>query len=79
LDAQIADYEVKDVMLDLGSYVNILPKKSWEMMGQVSVLTDPVAIGQPIQDFPYWKAGERRSLFSLSKDSCGFLGNRDNG
>ncbi|GLJ59365.1 hypothetical protein SUGI_1523900 [Cryptomeria japonica] len=33
MDAQIHGYEVKDVMLDLGSDVNILPNKSWEMMG----------------------------------------------
>lgn len=32
LDAQIHGYNIKDVMLDLGSYVNILPKKSWEAM-----------------------------------------------
>jgi hypothetical protein len=27
-------YDIKDVMLDLGYDVNILPKKSWEAMGK---------------------------------------------
>jgi hypothetical protein len=27
---------IEDVMLDLGSNVNILPKQSWEMMGNPS-------------------------------------------
>ena len=34
LDAQVDGYEIKDVMLDLGSDVNILSNKSWEAMGK---------------------------------------------
>ena len=32
LNALVEGHEIKDVMLDLGSDVNIFPKKSWEAM-----------------------------------------------
>ena len=32
--AQIGDFDVDSVILDLGSNVNILTKKTWEMMGK---------------------------------------------
>nr|KUM49432.1 hypothetical protein ABT39_MTgene3981 [Picea glauca] len=38
LDVQVAGYDIKDVMLDLGSDVNILPNNSWEAMGQPKLL-----------------------------------------
>jgi hypothetical protein len=28
------EFDIKDVMLDLGSDVNILPKKTWEALGK---------------------------------------------
>jgi len=31
-------YEIRDVMLDLGSDVNILLKKSWEAMGKTRLV-----------------------------------------
>lgn len=34
LTAQISDYEMNQVILDLGSDVNILPKQTWEQMGK---------------------------------------------
>lgn len=34
LDAQVDRYDIKDVMLDFVFYVNILPKNSWETMGE---------------------------------------------
>lgn len=32
--AEIGGYDMENVIMDLGSYVNILPKKSWEQMGK---------------------------------------------
>jgi hypothetical protein len=32
--AQIGEYDVDNVILDLGSDVNVLPKQTWEMMGK---------------------------------------------
>ena len=32
--AEIDNYEMDDVILDLGSYVNILPNLTWEQMGK---------------------------------------------
>jgi len=34
LTAQIGDYELDQVILDLGSNVNVLPKQTWEHMGR---------------------------------------------
>ena len=34
LNAQIGDYEMDQVILDLGSDVNVLPKKTWQRMGE---------------------------------------------
>jgi hypothetical protein len=34
LVAQLDEFEIKDVILDLGSVVNILPKKTWEALGK---------------------------------------------
>lgn len=33
-DAHIAGFHIKDTMLDLSSYVNILPRKTWEVVGR---------------------------------------------
>ena len=34
LIAQIGDYEIDQVILDLGSNANIFPKQTWERMGR---------------------------------------------
>jgi len=34
LTAQIGEYEMDQVILDLGSDTNVLPKKMWERMGR---------------------------------------------
>ena len=34
LTAQIGDYEMDQVILELGSYVNVLPKQTWQWMGE---------------------------------------------
>ena len=33
-NAQIGEYNVDNVIIDLGSDVNAIPKKMWEMMGE---------------------------------------------
>ena len=33
LTAQIGDYEMDQVILDLGSDANVLPKQTWKRMG----------------------------------------------
>lgn len=38
LDTQSNGFEVKNVMLDLGSDINILPKESWEALGQPKLI-----------------------------------------
>lgn len=34
LTMKIGDYEMDQVILDLGSNVNVFPKKTWERMGR---------------------------------------------
>ena len=34
LTAQIGDYEIDQVILDLGSDANVLPKQTWKRMGE---------------------------------------------
>ena len=34
LTAQIGDFEIDQVVLDLGSEANILPKQTWQRMGE---------------------------------------------
>jgi hypothetical protein len=33
LNAQIEDYDMDNIILDLGSDVNVTPRKTWDMMG----------------------------------------------
>jgi hypothetical protein len=43
-NAQIGEYDVDNVILDLGSDVNVLPKKTWEMMGEPELVWSPVQL-----------------------------------
>jgi hypothetical protein len=38
LSAQIEEYDVDNIILDLGSDVNVLPKQAWEMMGKSNLI-----------------------------------------
>ena len=42
MNIQIKDYEVDSVILDLGSDVNILTKKTWKLMGNPTLGWSPV-------------------------------------
>jgi hypothetical protein len=44
LAAQLDEFEIKDVMLDLGSDVNILPKKTWEALGKPQLTYSPIQL-----------------------------------
>jgi hypothetical protein len=39
--AQIGEYDVDNLILDLGYDVNILPKKTWYMMGKPKLVWSP--------------------------------------
>jgi hypothetical protein len=41
---EIISYEMDGVMLDLGSDVNILSKKSWELIGKPSLVWSPIQL-----------------------------------
>lgn len=44
LTAQIGEYEMDQVILDLGSYMNILPKQTWECMGRPTLQWSPIQL-----------------------------------
>ena len=44
LHAQIGDYDMTDIILDLGSEVNVLTKKTWEQMGKPMLEWSPIQL-----------------------------------
>jgi len=42
LSAQIGDYDMDEVVLDLGSKVNVLTKQTWEVMGGTKLRCLPI-------------------------------------
>ena len=44
LHAQIGEYDMKDIILDLGSEVNILTKQTWEQMGKLTLDWSPIKL-----------------------------------
>ena len=42
LIVQIEEYEMDQVILDVGSDANILPKQTWEWMGRVTLQWSPI-------------------------------------
>ena len=44
LNAQIGEYDMNDVILDLGSDVNVLPKQTWGQMGTPSLVWSPIQL-----------------------------------
>jgi hypothetical protein len=47
---------MENFILDLGFDVNVLPKKTWEMMGKLKLIwsLSHVKIGEPTQDCTNW-------------------------
>ena len=44
LNAQIGDYDMDEVILDLGSEVNVLMKQTWELMGKPKLRYSPIQL-----------------------------------
>jgi hypothetical protein len=44
LSAQIGDYDMDEVILDLGSEVNVLMKQTWELMGKHKLWYSPIQL-----------------------------------
>jgi hypothetical protein len=44
LNANIRDFNMGDIILDLGSEVNVLPKKTWQCMGEPTLGYSPVQL-----------------------------------
>jgi hypothetical protein len=44
LNAQIGDYDIDYLVLDLGSKVNIMMKRTWALMGKPKLIYSPIRI-----------------------------------
>ena len=44
VNTQIAGFQIKDTMLDLGSDVNILPRNTWEALGRPKLTYSPIQL-----------------------------------
>jgi hypothetical protein len=44
MTTELGGYDMDGVMLDLGSDVNIFPKKSWEVMGKPKLVWSPIQL-----------------------------------
>ena len=44
LTAQIGEFEMDQVILDLGSNANVLPKQTWECMGRPTLQWSPIQL-----------------------------------
>jgi hypothetical protein len=44
LSVQIGEYDMDNVILDLGSNVNVIPRKMWEMMGKLKLVCSTVQL-----------------------------------
>jgi len=44
LTAEIGEYEMDKVILDLGSDANALPKQTWEIMGRLALQWYPIQL-----------------------------------
>ena len=42
LTAQVGEFEMDEVILDLGSEVNVLTKQTWEQMGNPKLARSPI-------------------------------------
>ena len=43
LTAQVGEFEMDEVILDLGSDVNVLTKQTWEQMGSPKLVRLPIS------------------------------------
>jgi hypothetical protein len=48
-NAQIGEYNVDNVIMDLGLDVNVLPNQTWETMGEPELIWSPIQLSLPHQ------------------------------
>ena len=49
MNAQIGDYDMDFIILDMGSDVNIMKKQTWESMGNPKLVWSPIQLRLAIQ------------------------------
>jgi hypothetical protein len=51
LNAQIGEYDINYVVLDLGSKVNFMTKKTWALMGKPKLIYSPIRLRMANKQF----------------------------
>lgn len=44
INAQIGDYDIEDILIDLGSDVNVMPKRTCEVMGRPKLVWSSITL-----------------------------------
>ena len=44
LNAQIGEYDIDYMVLDLGSEINVMTKQTWELMGKPKLIYSPIRL-----------------------------------
>jgi len=44
INAQIGDYDIENIVIYLGSYGNVMPKRTWEIMGKPKLVWSPITL-----------------------------------
>jgi hypothetical protein len=87
LNAQIGEYDINYVVLDLGSEVNVMMKKTWALMGKLKLIYSPIRLRMAnqqavspfgrLEHFPVEIDGVRTfadfEVIEIVDDSCPYL------
>jgi hypothetical protein len=76
LNAQIGEYDIDYVVLDLGSEVNVMTKQTWALMGKPKLIYSPIRLRMANQQAvsPFRKIGTCPCGHRRSEDVCRLRG-----
>jgi hypothetical protein len=64
LNAQIGEYDIDYVVLDLGSEVNVMTKQTWALMGKMKLIYSPIRLRMTNQQLSTHLDGWSMSLWT---------------
>jgi hypothetical protein len=73
LNAQIGEYEIDYVVLDLGSEVNVMTKKTWALMGKPKLIYSPIRLKMSNQQAVEISLIRMIKIFAANLIHWGFL------
>jgi hypothetical protein len=72
LNAQIGDYDIDYVVLDLGLEVNVMTKQTWALMGKPKLIYFPIRLRMANQCWTTERGGGGESVVTELKQLCLF-------